>query len=188
MLTIAKEAEEKFKEILKAQNVEHFGVRVSILGRAIDSFAYDFALWDPERTKPEDTVIDAGDVKVSIAADSVDLLNDATIQFDIEKNGFYIDNPARVWDNSVGPRVAKVIIEQINPDLASHQGGVILVDIKDNIAYVRMMGGCQGCGMANVTLTEGIEQTIKQAVPEITGVKDVTHHAAGENPYYPSET
>jgi Fe/S biogenesis protein NfuA len=59
-----------------------------------------------------------------------------------------------------------------------------VVAVEDNTVYVRLGGGCQGCGMAAVTLSQGIEETIRSNVPEITKVVDVTDHAEGTNPYY----
>ena len=61
---------------------------------------------------------------------------------------------------------------------------IALVDVKDSVAYIRLEGGCQGCGMADVTLRQGVEVEIKHAVPSITAVLDVTDHAGGTNPYY----
>ena len=81
-------------------------------------------------------------------------------------------------------RIQQVLEEQINPAVASHGGLVSLIDVKENVVYVELGGGCQGCGMANVTLKQGIEVAIKEAVPEITEVYDVTEHADGTNPYY----
>jgi Fe-S cluster biogenesis protein NfuA len=77
-----------------------------------------------------------------------------------------------------------VIDTKINPGVAMHGGYVTLLDVKDDIAYVALGGGCQGCGMANVTLKQGIEVIIREAVPEIHQVIDSTDHAGGTNPYY----
>ena len=79
---------------------------------------------------------------------------------------------------------AKVLEQQINPAIASHGGHAELVAVEENIAYLRLSGGCQGCGMASVTLSQGIEVAILDSVPEITEVIDVTDHATGSNPYY----
>jgi len=89
-------------------------------------------------------------------------------------------------DNSdLGERIEYILQTEINPNLASHGGMVSLVEItKDNVVVLRFGGGCQGCGMADVTLSEGIEKTLKQHFPEITSVQDVTAHTEGENPYY----
>ena len=84
----------------------------------------------------------------------------------------------------VPQRVIQVLEEQINPAIASHGGYAELVAVEDSIAYLRLSGGCQGCGMASVTLSQGIEVAILDSVPEITEVVDVTDHAGGTNPYY----
>ena len=80
--------------------------------------------------------------------------------------------------------VHTLLEERINPSVAAHGGHISLIDVKDHTAYIRLEGGCQGCGMADVTLKQGIEQTIKQAVPSIIAVLDSTDHAGGENPFY----
>jgi Fe/S biogenesis protein NfuA len=86
--------------------------------------------------------------------------------------------------DDVFDRVDSVFREQVNPAIASHGGRVDLIDIEDGVVVVRMMGGCQGCGMANATLRNGIEATLKRLIPEITGVRDITDHSGGTNPYY----
>jgi Fe-S cluster biogenesis protein NfuA len=79
----------------------------------------------------------------------------------------------------------RVLLEtRINPAIAAHGGYITLIDIKDNTAFVEMAGGCQGCGMADATLKQGVEVEIKSAVPAIERVLDVTDHAGGANPYY----
>jgi Fe-S cluster biogenesis protein NfuA len=80
--------------------------------------------------------------------------------------------------------VQKVLDERVNPAVAGHGGHIALIDVKDDTAFIRLEGGCQGCGMANVTLKQGIEVEIKDAVPEIATILDTTDHAGGENPYY----
>lgn len=81
-------------------------------------------------------------------------------------------------------RVQTVLDSEINPSVSSHGGHVDLIDVQENSAYIRMSGGCQGCGSADLTLKLGIERAIRHAVPEIAQVLDVTDHAAGRNPYY----
>jgi Fe/S biogenesis protein NfuA len=84
----------------------------------------------------------------------------------------------------VETRVAQVIDRRINPAIAQHGGRAMLDHVAGDVAYVRLGGGCQGCGMATVTLDQGIESAILESVPEIRQVVDVTDHTAGENPYY----
>jgi NAD(P)H-dependent nitrite reductase small subunit len=81
-------------------------------------------------------------------------------------------------------RVQQVMDSVINPGVASHGGVIRLLDLKEGVVYVEMGGGCQGCGMADETLKKGVESMIKQSVPEIKRVLDVTDHAAGSNPYF----
>ena len=81
-------------------------------------------------------------------------------------------------------RVIQVLDAQINPSIAAHGGHADLVAVTDGAAYLRLSGGCAGCGMATVTLSQGIEVAIKQSVPEIVRIVDVTDHASGTNPYY----
>ena len=83
-----------------------------------------------------------------------------------------------------GKLIQALLDERVNPAVASHGGHISLVDVQDDTVYIRLEGGCQGCGMADVTLKQGIETEIKQAVPNITAVLDVTDHAGGSNPYY----
>ena len=74
--------------------------------------------------------------------------------------------------------------QQVNPAIAEHGGHAELVAVEDDAAYLRLGGGCQGCGMATATLSQGIEVAILEAVPEIARVVDVTDHAVGTNPYF----
>jgi len=186
MLTITELAQQKFAEILDKQNQRDWPIRFSIIGRGIDSFAYDLASVRPEMRRPDDTVIQAGDLKFLVDPESLPYLEDAVVDYNTSKQGFQIDNPNEVWANDLGREVARLIIEEVNPGIAGHGGAILPVDVRDNVVYIRMFGGCQGCGMANETLTLGVEKTIKEAMPQITQVVDVTHHAAGTNPYYAS--
>ena len=81
-------------------------------------------------------------------------------------------------------RVAELITDEINPAVASHGGFVSLIDVRGNTVYLELGGGCQGCGMAQVTLKQGIERTIREKVPGVGEILDTTDHAAGNNPYF----
>jgi Fe-S cluster biogenesis protein NfuA len=81
-------------------------------------------------------------------------------------------------------KIQYLLAHKINPGVAAHAGFVELIDVKDNNVYIRLGGGCQGCGAADFTLRQGIEEIIRKEVPEILHVLDVTDHAAGTNPYY----
>jgi Fe/S biogenesis protein NfuA len=84
-------------------------------------------------------------------------------------------------------QVQSVIEHHVNPGIASHGGHASLVGIKDDVVFLALGGGCQGCSMAAVTLKQGIEQILKQAIPRIRAVVDATDHAGGDNPFYTSD-
>jgi NFU1 iron-sulfur cluster scaffold homolog, mitochondrial len=87
-------------------------------------------------------------------------------------------------DDQIFEIVERVFARDINPAVAQHGGKVELIDVQDGVIVVRMMGGCQGCGMANVTLRQGIEAQLKRLIPGLRGLRDITDHASGENPYF----
>ncbi len=89
-------------------------------------------------------------------------------------------------DDAMFDTVVEIFRAEINPQIASHGGAVELIDVQDGTVVLRMQGGCQGCGMANVTLRQGIEGTLRRALPSLKGIQDVTDHAAGTNPYFSS--
>jgi Fe/S biogenesis protein NfuA len=86
-------------------------------------------------------------------------------------------------DDQIFDQVDVLFRTQINPAVAQHGGQVDLIDVDEGIVVVRMMGGCQGCGMANVTLRQGIEAALKRSIPGVQGIRDITDHSAGANPY-----
>lgn len=83
-------------------------------------------------------------------------------------------------------KIEAILESEINPQVASHGGVVQLIDVKENDVFIRMGGGCQGCGQANVTLKQGVETAIRRIAPEVGAILDTTDHAAGRNPYYAS--
>ncbi|MCL4312532.1 MAG: NifU family protein [Actinobacteria bacterium] len=86
-------------------------------------------------------------------------------------------------DNDLAHRVQAVLDERVNPAIAAHGGYASLVGVRETTVYLQLEGGCQGCGLARMTLSQGIEVAIKEAVPDIEEVVDVTDHARGTHPY-----
>ena len=86
-------------------------------------------------------------------------------------------------DALIREKVQQLLDTAINPAVAGHGGVVTLFDVRERMVYLQMGGGCQGCGMADVTLKQGIETMIREEVPEVVEILDVTDHAAGQNPY-----
>jgi Fe/S biogenesis protein NfuA len=89
-----------------------------------------------------------------------------------------------IMDEEIREKVQNLLENAINPAIAGHGGFVDLLDVKDNVVYLALGGGCQGCGMADVTLRHGIEALLRDEIPEIAEIVDATDHAAGDNPYY----
>lgn len=86
--------------------------------------------------------------------------------------------------DEIRERVEQVLRDEINPAVAAHGGHISLVEVERNQVFLRMGGGCQGCGMATATLRQGVERALRRAVPQIGAILDTTDHAAGTNPYY----
>jgi Fe-S cluster biogenesis protein NfuA len=93
---------------------------------------------------------------------------------------------AHVSDDELYERVLELFETQVNPMVARHGGMVELIDVQDSVVLLRMGGGCQGCGMASVTLRQGIEGMLTQYLPDVKGLVDVTDHTSGTNPYFAS--
>jgi Fe/S biogenesis protein NfuA len=199
VLTVTDGAREKAVRIrAREPQPEQLALWLGISGVAGGQFTYDMALRPVADAGPDDAVQHHDDLAVVIPADSVDALRGARLYLDgdVEYGGIKVDNPnspspavgrsrpAADLTGEVSQRVIAVLDTQINPSIASHGGRAELVAVEDDTAYLRLGGGCQGCGMASVTLSQGIEVAIKQAVPEIARVVDVTDHAAGTNPYF----
>lgn len=91
---------------------------------------------------------------------------------------------ASLPDQQLKETVQKIFEEQINPAVAQHGGSVELVDVKDGKVFLKMGGGCQGCASSYMTLKSGIESAIREQIPEVLDIVDVTDHDAGANPYY----
>src|SRR5918996_1956422 len=98
-----------------------------------------------------------------------------------------VDEPPygrETMDEEIREKVQNLIDNAINPAISMHGGFVELLEVKDKVVYLSMGGGCQGCGMADVTLRHGIETLLRDEIPDIAEVVDATDHAAGDNPFY----
>jgi Fe/S biogenesis protein NfuA len=188
MLNITNAAKSKILEYMKAEPQPGLALRVAIKRRGPAGFEYDLGFVKTEEKLADDTVIDAGGFQVFIDPGSAPKLNGATLDYvtGLWESGFKIENPNSIWNDPVAVAVQRVIDNHINPGVAAHGGHVTLLEVKDGIAYVSFGGGCQGCGMVDVTLRQGIEVMIRNAVPEIKQIIDATDHAGGRNPYYQS--
>ncbi len=189
MVTISDTACTKIVELIEKSPNAVKGLRIS--GTAVSPLKVDFRMafiGEAEETGTDQS-IDFEGFTVFVDTDSAVLVEEATVDYveGLMGSGFKIERPRSLpegLDGSLVEQVTKVIEEKINPGVAGHGGRISLVDIKDKTVIVQLEGGCQGCGMADVTLKQGIEVMIKEAIPAIEEVLDVTDHANGRNPYY----
>ena len=187
MLTITDLAKEKLAGFAaQADESDTLVLRVAIVGRGANGFQYDLQLISQKDADDDDVICEIDGVVVSIASKSAVHMDGATLDFkeSLMGGGFHFDNPNPLWADTTEQAVAEVIENKVNPAVASHGGTVSLVGIDDGQVVISFGGGCQGCGMADVTLKQGIEVMIMDEVEGITGVVDVTDHAAGTNPFY----
>ena len=189
MIKISDIAQTKIQEAIKNYSKPVVGIRAIAEARSPFQISYGLAFVDEENIKENDTIEKVGDVNIYIEAGQENYFNGVTLDYEdgLGGSGFkFIDIPRvpEEYKGTLAEKVVKVIDEEINPGIAGHGGFVSLVDIKGNDVIIQMGGGCQGCGMANVTLKDGIEVALKNAIPEIGAIYDVTDHADGENPYY----
>ena len=171
-------------------------LRIEITGEAVAEYVYELTFEPVGDAGPDDVVGFSGDLPVMVPAESVDRLRGATLD-EADGTGLVLRNPNRpsrslapggasYEEGTVEHRIQSLLDVEINPMLASHGGFTTLERVEGDVAYMFMGGGCQGCGLAKLTLTEGIKATIEKEIDEIREVIDITDHTAGENPFYES--
>jgi Fe/S biogenesis protein NfuA len=171
-------------------------LRIEITGEAVAEYVYELTFEPTADTGPDDVLGFSGDLPVLVPAASIDRLRGATLD-EVDGTGLVLRNPNRPTkslaagtatydEGTVEHRIQSLLDVEINPMLASHGGFTTLDRVEGDVAYMFMGGGCQGCGLAKLTLTEGIKATIEREIDEIREVVDITDHSAGENPFYES--
>jgi Fe/S biogenesis protein NfuA len=175
---------------------EEFALSLEVTGFSGPQFTYELA-FVPLSDKKEDWVEERhGDLALIFPKADTGKLDGATLE--LTEQGLAMNNPNSPAPPTMsapkgelsGPlvdRINYVLAEEVNPKVAAHGGGAELVSVDGTVAYLRLYGGCQGCGLAQVTLRQGIEKILLESITELTGVVDVTDHASGENPYYQSQ-
>lgn len=199
VIAIDDKAKATILEVLRQEpDGEELGLVVSVAGIDGTAFKYNLAMVRIDEAADDDLLVRHADLTIVVPSADLENLRGATIKMsnNLLQPGLVLDNPntpsPRILgggesvelSGSVAERAAQVMNELINPAIASHGGRAEIAGVEDGTAYVRLGGGCQGCGMASVTLSQGIEATLIEMVPEIAKVIDVTDHAGGDNPYY----
>ncbi|MCZ6571233.1 MAG: iron-sulfur cluster assembly accessory protein [Deltaproteobacteria bacterium] len=187
ILTLTEAATQRLKSARDADQATDIALRVRVHEDGA-AFRYEFELV-PENTKgPGDAVVDAEGILIYIDEESVPRLRGATLDYtdDVTGGGLKFENPnkTRLSQDASGGRVQDLLDSRINPRVKDHGGPVTLIDVQEGRVFLELGGGCQGSGMVDVTLRQGIEVMLREEIPEITEVLDTTDHAAGDNPYY----
>jgi Fe/S biogenesis protein NfuA len=187
--------------ILEARAAEPEGdalaLQIEVVGEGATDYLYELTFAPIDDAVGDDALGYSEELAVLVPETSVARLRGATLDH-IEPTGLVLRNPNRPrpstpsapviekvdLEGSVEERLQQLLDGEINPMLAAHGGFAAVDRVEGEIAYMIMGGGCQGCGLAQLTLTEGIKATVEDRIPEIREVIDVTDHAAGDNPFY----
>lgn len=191
MLTLTDKARERVLSFIEQED-SPVALRVAVQTGSPLAPQYELMLVDDSDEQPGDTVIEEGEFRIYVDEASAAKLEGATVDWveTMHGGGFQVENPnikpigAEPPSGELAERIQQYIDAQINPAVAQHGGRISLVDVRENTVFVQLSGGCQGCGMATVTLKQGVERMLREAFPNIEDVIDVTDHSMGTNPYY----
>jgi Fe/S biogenesis protein NfuA len=199
VLEISQAAVDKIAEMMATRGEGPLAVRV-VVHMTAGGGQSEFAFVPIEDKKDNDIVLDTGPFMMFFDPMAAESLKGAKVDYDETRysTGFhiqhenplssYLDSRKKDWgDDPIANKVQQIVDEKINPGVAGHGGWVVLLDVKDDTAYIEMGGGCQGCAISQMTLKDGIEKIITEEVPEIKQVLDNTDHTSGENPYYANQ-
>jgi Fe/S biogenesis protein NfuA len=169
-------------------------LQIDVVGEGETDYLYELTFTQISAAVEGDVLGWSGELAVLVPEPAVPKLRGASLDH-IEPTGLVLRNPNRPrpsiapsaplhLEGSVEQRIQQLLDGEINPMLAMHGGFAALERVEGETAFMIMGGGCQGCGLAQLTLTEGIKATVERTIPEISNVVDVTDHAAGDNPFY----
>ena len=187
-IKLTKQAQKKLTEIIGEQSGV-VGLRLQITGRMHGEFEHVLSLIEAGKEVADDIKVKASGLPVPVFVEgcNVSYLDGVKIHYEdkgVERSGLEFTNPNPLWRGEIEITIQKIIDTELNPAIAAHGGFISLLAVETDTAYIEMGGGCVGCGMADVTLKQGVETSIIGGVPEITRVVDQTDHASGTNPYY----
>lgn len=181
-------AYQQFVSALAEEGEGQFGVRVRARRMGEKQCVYELDIVPSSDRKAEDFEIVQDALTMWVSPHDGKNLDGVEIDYMETDNGagfkFVNEKMNAGWDDDRAHEFQSLLDKEINPSIAAHGGYIELLDVFGNTAFVRMGGGCQGCGMAEATLEQGIKERMQQAIPSLTRIVDITDHNAGENPYY----
>lgn len=192
MIEISESAADYFRGLIQTQDLPGLGIRLRAIAAGTPQGDCQLEFCEPGDLRGDEWEIECKGFSIFVEAASVAAIDGANIDFTRDATGGQLSIKAPKLrgvapdaDASVVERVRYLIDAEINPRLASHGGRVTLREITaEGIVVLQFGGGCHGCGMSEVTLKNGIEKTLCEKIPEVTGVCDVTDHKSGSKPYY----
>lgn len=192
MIQISETAQAHFRKLIAAQGGDDLGIRLRARNPGSPAADCELEFCEPGECSGDDWVIECEGFNLYVDSVSAPWLDGAEIDYKSTPTGGELNiqapklrGSAPGADASLALRVQYLLDAEINPKLASHGGRVRLESVSaDGEVVLRFGGGCQGCGMADVTLKQGVEKTLRAHFPEITAVRDATDHGAGHSPYY----
>jgi Fe/S biogenesis protein NfuA len=192
MVEITEAAQTYLAGLLEKQDAQDIGVRIFITEPGTPMAETCIAYCRPEEAQVDDIKVEYAQITAFIDARSEAFLEEALVDFAEDRMGGQLTIkapnaklPKVSPDSPIEDQVNYILHSQVNPSLASHGGMVSLVEVvEDSVAVLQFGGGCQGCGMVDVTLKNGVEKTLLEALPQLTSVRDVTDHTVTENAYF----
>ena len=192
MLTLTESAQRHFHRLIEQQGIPGLGVRMQAVHPGTPKADCRLEFCESSDLSGGEWSLACDGFSLYVDAQSMPYLEEALIDFSSDATGGQLivrapklkGAPPPV-DAGLSERVRYVLDTEVNPQIAAHGGRATLVEVTaDKAVVLRLGGGCHGCGMADVTLKQGIERTLRTHFPEITAVRDATDHASGHNPYY----
>ena len=196
MIDISESAQAHFHKLIEREGLPGMGVRLSAMHPGTPKADVRLEFAEPADLVGDEWAVDCEGFTLWVDAASVSYLDGAQIDYTQQATGGQlqirapgIKGQVPAESASLVERVRWVVEHEINPQLATHRGHVAVEEVTaDGVVVLRFGGGCHGCGMADVTLKQGIEKTLLTKVAGVTAVRDATDHGTGEAPYMPRDT
>ena len=191
-LTITDSAQQYLAELLAKQKTDGMSVRMFVTQPGTKYAETCLAYSRPGEEKEDDELVELEHIRVYLEKSSMPYLDEAEVDYSKDRMGGQLTikapnakMPKVNQDSPLEDQINYILFTEINPGLAAHGGDVALEELtEDKVAILRFGGGCQGCSSVSLTLKDGIEKTLLERLPVLTGVRDVTDHTVTENAYY----
>ena len=191
-MNITPSAQEYLADLLSNQEEDTSGIKIFVSEPGTPRAETCIAYAKDDEDFSDYRIIEEFKFSLYLEEKSIDFLKDAEVDYSPDEFGGTLTIkapnaklPQISEDASIEDKINYVLYSEINPGLASHGGEVSLIEVvNDETAILQFGGGCQGCGMVDLTLKDGVEKTLLEQVEGLKNVKDVTDHSYRENAYY----